>query len=253
MPLVSLFVKFGKDLPVVGCVGAERLVDPRLLGPMAGSEVIQEPELLQMLRPPHQVRANLSREALLARLGNDVGVKDPVRQEPEFLRLVRPYPQNRPSLANEVPLAGIGKSVGAQRILCTTANLHIPDNTVPGIHCEIVCEVRISPSGFRTTEPQASAGPGTTDRAKVPADVTKPAKAGKGVAPTTFLTITAITAVVYNERKFPRKAAALAERAAQKAQELGLPNADVLNPRGSSMRDIAKAVLQGIELTEREE
>ena len=102
-------------------------------------------QLLQMLRPPHQVRANPAREVLLARLGNYV--TDPVRQEAEFLRLVRPYPQNRPSLSNEGPLAGIGKSVGAQRILCTTASLHIPDNTAPGIHCEVVCEVRISPSG----------------------------------------------------------------------------------------------------------
>ena len=239
------FVKFGKDLPVVECVGAERLVDPRLLGPMAGSEVSQEPELLQMLRPPHQVRTNLAREALLARLGNYAGLKDPVRRQPEFLRLVRPYPQNRPSLSNEVPLAGIGKSVGAQRILCTIANLQIPDNTPPSIHCEVV--VRISPSGYRTTVQQASAGPGATDRA------TKTAKAGKGVSPTTFLTITAMAAVVYNELKFPRKAAALAERAAQKAQELALPNADNLNPRGSSMREIAKAFLQGIELTGRHE
>jgi len=69
----------------------------------------------------------------------------------------------------------------------------------------------------------------------------------KGTAPATLLAVAAIAAVIYDDSSFPRRAAPLAKRAANKAQELSLEGADVLNPNGSSMRDIASAFLRGIE------
>jgi hypothetical protein len=78
-----------------------------------------------------------------------------------------------------------------------------------------------------------------------------PSSKSKGAAPATLIAIQAIAAVIYDENPFPRKAATLAERAASKAQELGLPGADALKPRNSSMREIAGAFLRGIEAADR--
>lgn len=98
--------------------------------------------------------------------------------------------------------------------------------------------VRFFDPAARVAENVVLAGPGTRTGKS------------KGTAPATLHAIAAIAAVIYDEKPFPRKAATLAIRAADKAQELGLEGADALNPKGSSMRDIANAFLKGIEKAE---
>jgi hypothetical protein len=68
----------------------------------------------------------------------------------------------------------------------------------------------------------------------------------KGTAPATLFAIQAIAALIHLHGSAPPKALSLARRAATRAQELGLPGADSLNPDGSAMRDIARAFLDGI-------
>jgi hypothetical protein len=74
----------------------------------------------------------------------------------------------------------------------------------------------------------------------------------KGVADNTLHAIRAMAAVMHLEGISRPNAKALATRAAEIAQQLKLPGANALNPHGSSMREIADAVLEGIAAAERD-
>jgi hypothetical protein len=88
-------------------------------------------------------------------------------------------------------------------------------------------------------------------QASVPAAPTAKARS-KGVSATTLHATRAFGAYLYSERKIPRTAKGLAKAVAEKAAKSGLPGADTLNHEGSSMRDLAKAFLEGIEWAELE-
>ena len=75
-------------------------------------------------------------------------------------------------------------------------------------------------------------------------------RGGKSVSDATLQAVRAIAAGVHEGAAVRQSALGLAKAAAVRAQELELPGADALNPAGSSMRDVAQAVLEGIGASE---
>jgi hypothetical protein len=76
---------------------------------------------------------------------------------------------------------------------------------------------------------------------------------GKGTATATLQRITAVITVIYGDTKFPRSVRALARAAVERAHDLGLPGVESMDPGSPAMREVCKAILDGIAAVENDD
>jgi hypothetical protein len=91
-----------------------------------------------------------------------------------------------------------------------------------------------------------------------PADVdaggANASKGGKGLALGTRVAIEAAVFTVYRDSQFPRAPRSLARRVADLASQSGVAAADApLDPDGRTLREVADAVLSGVQKAEKED